>query len=106
MALRPRAPTTPIARAFEGALEAALAVVVGVVLGYYCDRWLGTEQATNLLLHGHAHDGVVHRLPSGLLELSTGSGAVEAAARPAEVPNQYQVLSSLISLYNLMGNTS
>ena len=43
MALRPRAPVTPIARAFEGALEAALAVVVGVVLGYYCDRWLGTE---------------------------------------------------------------
>ena len=43
MALRPRSPTTPWARAFEGALEAALAVVVGVVLGYYCDRWLGTE---------------------------------------------------------------
>ncbi len=43
MALRPRAPTTPWARAFEGALEASLAGVVGVVLGYYCDRWLGTE---------------------------------------------------------------
>ncbi len=43
MALRPRSSTTPGARAFEGALEAALAVVVGVVLGYYCDRWLDTE---------------------------------------------------------------
>ncbi len=43
MALRPRSRTTPWARAFEGALESAIAVVVGVVLGYYCDRWLGTE---------------------------------------------------------------
>ena len=31
------------ARAWEGALEAGLSVAVGVVLGYYADRWLGTE---------------------------------------------------------------
>lgn len=43
MALRPKSPTTSWGRAFEGALESAFAVVVGVVLGYYCDRWLGTE---------------------------------------------------------------
>ncbi len=43
MALRPRSSTSPLGRAFEGALEASLAVVVGVVLGYYCDRWLDTE---------------------------------------------------------------
>ncbi len=30
-------------RAFEGAFESAIAVVLGVTLGYYCDRWLGTE---------------------------------------------------------------
>ncbi len=32
-----------MARTWEGALEAGLSVVVGVVLGYYADRWLGTE---------------------------------------------------------------
>ena len=31
------------ARAWEGALQAGLSVAVGVVLGYYADRWLGTE---------------------------------------------------------------
>ncbi len=42
MAVRkPRSPNT--GRAFEGALEAALAVPLGVVVGYYLDRWLGTE---------------------------------------------------------------
>ena len=30
-------------RAFEGAFEAAVSLVLGVVLGYYADRWLGTE---------------------------------------------------------------
>jgi hypothetical protein len=53
----------------------------------------GGPGAVHLLLHGHTHDGRVHRLPSGLLALSTGSAAVTAQARPAEVPNQYQVLS-------------
>ena len=43
MALRPRPAATAAGRAFEGAFEAGLAVVVGVVLGYYADRWLGTE---------------------------------------------------------------
>ena len=37
--------------------------------------------------------GRVHRLSSGLLTLSTGSAAVKPEARPAEVPNQYQLLS-------------
>jgi hypothetical protein len=32
-----------MARAWEGAFEAGLSVVIGVVLGYYADRWLGTE---------------------------------------------------------------
>ena len=32
----------------------------------------------HLLLHGHTHDGRLHRLPSGLLALSTGSTAVIA----------------------------
>jgi hypothetical protein len=42
------------------------------------DRWLGLSQpgAVNLILHGHTHDGQVHRLPSGLIALSTGSAAV------------------------------
>ncbi|HEY0640616.1 MAG TPA: pentapeptide repeat-containing protein [Pseudonocardiaceae bacterium] len=46
----------------------------------------------DLVLHGHTHDGTLGRLPNALPVLSTGSAAVAAAARPAEVPNQYQVL--------------
>jgi WD40 repeat protein/3',5'-cyclic AMP phosphodiesterase CpdA len=57
------------------------------------DRILGTTKLVNLLLHGHTHDGRLHRLPSGLIALSTGSAAVDAAARPTEVPNQYQLLT-------------
>ncbi len=39
MALRPPA----WGRAWEGSLEAGMSVAVGVVLGYYADRWLDTE---------------------------------------------------------------
>ncbi|MGH4007770.1 MAG: trypsin-like peptidase domain-containing protein, partial [Pseudonocardiaceae bacterium] len=57
------------------------------------DRWLGQPELVNMLLHGHTHDGRLHRLSSGLLALSTGSAAVTAGARPREVPNQYQLLT-------------
>ena len=57
------------------------------------DRWLGQPGLVNLLLHGHTHDGRLHRLSSGLLALSTGSAAVTAEALPQEVPNQYQLLT-------------
>ncbi|MGH3824020.1 MAG: metallophosphoesterase, partial [Pseudonocardiaceae bacterium] len=57
------------------------------------DRWLGQSGVVNLLLHGHTHDGRLHRLSSGLLALSTGSAAVTAEARPQEVPNQYQLIT-------------
>ena len=62
------------------------------------DRILGNAADSgggllHLLLHGHTHDGQAHRLPSGLLVLSTGSAAVTAPARPAEVPNQYQLVT-------------
>jgi uncharacterized protein YjbI with pentapeptide repeats/3',5'-cyclic AMP phosphodiesterase CpdA len=53
----------------------------------------GDPGPLHLLLHGHTHDGRAHRLPSGLLALSTGSAAVAATARPAAVPNQYQLLT-------------
>ena len=43
MGLRPRSPATAWGRAFEGAFEAGISVAIGVVLGYYADRWLGTE---------------------------------------------------------------
>ena len=43
MALRASRPTTGWGRAFEGALEGALSMAIGVVLGYYADRWLGTS---------------------------------------------------------------
>jgi len=57
------------------------------------DRQLGQDHLVNLLLHGHTHDGQLHRLSSGLLALSTGSAVVTAEARPQEVPNQYQLLT-------------
>jgi 3',5'-cyclic AMP phosphodiesterase CpdA len=46
----------------------------------------------NLVLHGHTHNAKRHRLGDGLLVLSTGSAAVTRDARPAEVPNQYQLV--------------
>ena len=46
----------------------------------------------DLLLHGHTHEGKEDRLADGTLILATGSAAVTADWRPAEVPNQYQIL--------------
>ena len=44
MAARPpRPPAAPWGPAFEGALQAGLSVVIGIVAGYYADRWLGTS---------------------------------------------------------------
>jgi WD40 repeat protein/3',5'-cyclic AMP phosphodiesterase CpdA len=57
------------------------------------DRLLGEPSLVNLVLHGHTHDGRLHRLSSGLLVLSTGSAAVGEQARPQEVPNQYQLVT-------------
>jgi hypothetical protein len=57
------------------------------------DRLLGESGLLNLLLHGHTHDGRLHRLGSGMVALSTGSAAVAAEARPAEIPNQYQLVT-------------
>jgi len=54
------------------------------------DRRLGQRGLVNLLLHGHTHDGRLHRLSSGLLALSTGSAA---EARSQEVSHQYQLLT-------------
>ncbi|WP_322748902.1 MULTISPECIES: TIR domain-containing protein, partial [unclassified Frankia] len=54
------------------------------------DRILGPH--LNLLLHGHTHDGRASWLSSGLPVASTGSAAVDAQARPPEVPNQYQLI--------------
>jgi 3',5'-cyclic AMP phosphodiesterase CpdA len=46
----------------------------------------------DLLLHGHTHQGKEDRLSDGTLVLATGSTAVTPEWRPAEVPNQYQIL--------------
>jgi 3',5'-cyclic AMP phosphodiesterase CpdA len=47
----------------------------------------------NLILHGHTHDAKAHWLDRGTPVLATGSAAVGAKARPAETPNQYQVIT-------------
>ena len=57
------------------------------------DRLLGEPGLANLLLHGHTHNAQLNWLPSGLPVLSTGSAAVDAAARPTEVPNQYELIT-------------
>nr|MDT0656633.1 NACHT domain-containing protein [Micromonospora sp. DSM 115978] len=57
-------------------------VALTTALGPYLD----------LLLHGHTHNGAEDRLADGTLVLATGSAAVSADWRPAEVPNQYQIL--------------
>jgi 3',5'-cyclic AMP phosphodiesterase CpdA len=46
----------------------------------------------DLLLHGHTHDGKRDHLADGTLVLATGSAAVTADWRPADVPNQFQIL--------------
>ena len=43
MALRPRPARTQWGKALELGLEFGSSVVVGLALGYYLDRWLGTE---------------------------------------------------------------
>ena len=55
------------------------------------DRYLGRR--LDLLLHGHTHNSRLSYLDSGLPVVSTGSAAVAEAARPTEVPNQYQLLT-------------
>jgi WD40 repeat protein/3',5'-cyclic AMP phosphodiesterase CpdA len=46
----------------------------------------------NLVLHGHTHDGKLDWLAPAVPILSTGSAAVAQAARPEEVPDQYQMI--------------
>jgi len=38
----PKRPTTAAGRAFEAAFESAISVVVGILGGYYADRYFGT----------------------------------------------------------------
>jgi 3',5'-cyclic AMP phosphodiesterase CpdA len=46
----------------------------------------------DLVLHGHTHEGKSDYLADRTLVLATGSTAVNPDWRPADVPNQYQVL--------------
>nr|WP_239063199.1 metallophosphoesterase [Streptomyces sp. SID13031] len=46
----------------------------------------------DVLLHGHTHAGKEDRLADNTLVLATGSSAIDSNWRPAEVPNQYQIL--------------
>ena len=46
----------------------------------------------NLLLHGHTHEAKLAWLDQHTPIISTGSAALDAKVRPAEIPNQYQIL--------------
>jgi ATP synthase protein I len=52
LALRPKSALTGWGRGFESGLEFALCVVVGTALGYFLDRWLGTEPWLLLVFTG------------------------------------------------------
>ncbi len=45
MALRPEPARSPLGRALELGIEIAGCVVIGMLIGYYVDRWLGTTPA-------------------------------------------------------------
>ena len=47
---------------------------------------------TNLVVHGHIHEEQLNWLDNMVPVLGVGSAGVQAAQRPAEVPNQYQWL--------------
>ncbi len=49
MALRPQPKTTPLGKALELGVQFGACVVVGMGLGYYLDRWLGTSPLLLLL---------------------------------------------------------
>jgi 3',5'-cyclic AMP phosphodiesterase CpdA/tetratricopeptide (TPR) repeat protein len=46
----------------------------------------------NIILHGHTHEDDLNWADSNVPIISTGSAALKAAARPAEISNQYQAL--------------
>ena len=46
----------------------------------------GWDLASNLILHGHTHDGQLDWLTPTIPILSTGSAAVVQKARPEEIP--------------------
>lgn len=54
------------------------------------DRFLGDQ--LNLLLHGHTHACGIAWINDRLPALATGSAGVRTDARPAEMPNQYQIV--------------
>ena len=45
----PKPPSTPAGRAFEGASEAAISVVLALVAGHYADSYFGTGQVLTLV---------------------------------------------------------
>jgi WD40 repeat protein/3',5'-cyclic AMP phosphodiesterase CpdA len=56
------------------------------------DRRLGEPALVNLLLHGLTH-GRTHRLPSGLMALSTGSAVALPGTHVHDSPGQYQLVT-------------
>ncbi len=67
-------------RAFEKAFEAALAIGVGVVLGYYVDRWLDTGP---MFLFLFMLAGLVACVRT-LLQIQAGGVADRAASEKSE----------------------
>ena len=55
-------------------------------------RYLANNDAINLLLHGHTHDGKRDWLQPNIPILATGSAALDEKTRPNEIPNQYQLI--------------
>ena len=45
----PKPASTPTGRAFEGAFEAAISVVIAFIIGHYADQYFGTDPALTFI---------------------------------------------------------
>ena len=102
--LKPKPPATAWGAAFERALQSGMSVVIGVVGGYYADRWLGTRPVfvfVGLLLGVIAGFRALLQIqwPEPPEDSTPGSGADSGAARSGAVgssaPTQTRSADSL-----------
>ena len=86
----PKRPTTPMGRAFEGAFEASISVVVALLGGYYADRYFGTGYVLTFI--GLVLGGIaavrrllqIHNPPAPGPETSTRNGATRGSTDGVE----------------------
>jgi ATP synthase protein I len=78
VALRARAPATGWGRALDLGIQFGFSVVVGLVLGYYADRWLGSEPIFLFVFTGFGFAAGMR----ALLRFARASAQSEARGEP------------------------